>query len=104
LLTNYAFCKEKSEIAMDKTTLFGIIAGTSLIMAAIMLGGAIDTFINVPGFMIVVGGTLAAISVNYPLNEIVQAHTAAYKIFVTRKGSRDRCRQHHGQNRGYQSP
>jgi chemotaxis protein MotA len=70
---------------MDKTTLFGIIAGTSLIMAAIMLGGAIDTFVNVPGFMIVVGGTLAAISVNYPLNEIIQAHAAAYKIFLSRK-------------------
>ncbi|GAB6057312.1 motility protein A [Desulfonatronum parangueonense] len=70
---------------MDKTTLFGIVAGTSLIMAAIILGGSIDTFVNIPGFMIVVGGTLAAISVNYPLNEIIQAHTAAYKIFVTRK-------------------
>lgn len=70
---------------MDKTTLFGIIAGTSLIMAAIILGGSIDTFINVPGFMIVVGGTLAAISVNYPFHDIFQAHLAAYKIFLSRK-------------------
>lgn len=70
---------------MNKTTLFGIIAGTSLILIAIFLGGAVDTFVNVPGFFIVVGGTLAAICVNYPLNDIIQAHTAAFKIFLSRK-------------------
>ncbi len=70
---------------MDKTTLFGIIAGTSLIFVAIVLGGAVDTFVNVPGFLIVVGGTLAAICVNYPLNDITQAHSAALKIFLSRK-------------------
>lgn len=70
---------------MDLMTLFGIIAGTLLIFGAIVLGGAVDTFLNIPGFMIVVGGTLAAISVNYPLNEILQAHMAAYKIFGSQK-------------------
>lgn len=70
---------------MDIATFFGIIAGASLIFGAIFLGGALDTFINIPGFMIVMGGTLAAISVNYPLHEIVQAHLAAYKIFTSRK-------------------
>ncbi len=69
---------------MDITTFFGIIAGAALIFGAIFLGGSLETFINIPGFMIVAGGTLAAISVNYPLNEIVQAHFAAYKIFASR--------------------
>ncbi|HDQ41118.1 MAG TPA: motility protein A [Desulfonatronum sp.] len=70
---------------MDIMTLFGIIAGVALIFGAIFLGGTLETFVNIPGFMIVMGGTLAAISVNYPLNEIVQAHLAAYKIFASRK-------------------
>jgi len=70
---------------MDIMTFIGIIAGASLILGAIILGGAVDTFVNIPGMMIVLGGTLAAISVNYPLNEIIQAHTAAYKIFLSRK-------------------
>jgi chemotaxis protein MotA len=70
---------------MDITTFFGIIAGVMLILGAIFLGGSLETFINVPGFMIVMGGTLAAISVNYPLREIIQSHYAAYKIFASRK-------------------
>jgi len=70
---------------MDIMTFFGIIAGMSLILGAIFLGGSLDIFINIPGFMIVMGGTLAAISINYPLNEIVQSHFAAYKIFASRK-------------------
>lgn len=70
---------------MDIATFFGIIAGAFLIFGAIFLGGSMDAFVNIPGFMIVVGGTLAATSVNYPLNEIVQAHLAAYKIFTSRR-------------------
>jgi len=70
---------------MDITTFFGIIAGVVLIFGAIFLGGPLETFINIPGFMIVMGGTLAAISVNYPFHEIIQSHFAAYKIFASRK-------------------
>jgi len=70
---------------MDITTFFGIIAGVALILGAILLGGSLETFINIPGFMIVMGGTLAAISINYPLNEIIQSHFAAYKIFALRR-------------------
>jgi len=59
--------------------------GLSLIMGAIIIGGAVDVFINIPGMMIVVGGTLASIMVAFPFEEVIQAFTAAFKMFVQRK-------------------
>jgi len=70
---------------MDIATLFGIIVGFSLVIGAIFLGGETNIFINIPGMMIVIGGTFAATCVNFPLKEILQAHIAAFKIFATRK-------------------
>jgi len=50
---------------MDFATFFGIIVGFSLIIGAIFIGGAVDTFVNVPGVMIVLGGTMAATSMPF---------------------------------------
>jgi len=70
---------------MDIVTLLGMAVGLSLIMGAIIIGGAVDVFINIPGMMIVVGGTLASIMVAFPFEEVIQAFTAAFKMFVQRK-------------------
>ena len=70
---------------MDIVTLLGLAVGLSLIMGAIVIGGTFDVFINVPGMMIVLGGTLASIMVAFPFEEVIQAFTAAFKMFVQRK-------------------
>ena len=70
---------------MDFTTFLGIITGFALVIGAIFLGGAVDIFVNVPGIMIVLGGTFAAACVNYPLQEIYLSVKAAIKIFRTRR-------------------
>ena len=70
---------------MDIVTLLGLAVGLSLVMGAIVIGGAFDVFINVPGMMIVLGGTLASIMVAFPFEEVIQAFTAAFKMFVQRK-------------------
>ena len=70
---------------MDIVTLLGLAVGLSLIMGAIVIGGAVDVFINVPGMMIVLGGTLASILVAFPFEEVIQAFNAAFKMFVQRK-------------------
>ncbi len=56
---------------MDFATFFGIISGFSLILGAIFIGGAVDTFVNVPGVMIVLGGTMAATSINFPVSKVL---------------------------------
>ncbi|MGX9367156.1 motility protein A [Desulfoplanes sp. PS50] len=70
---------------MDIATLFGIIIGFALVIGAIFLGGSTSVFINVPGMMIVLGGSFAATCVNFPLGEILQSVKAAIKIFTSRK-------------------
>lgn len=70
---------------MDIVTLLGLAVGLSLIIGAIIIGGAVDVFINVPGMMIVIGGTLASILVAFPFEEIIQSFKAAFKMFTGRK-------------------
>lgn len=70
---------------MDIATLGGLITGLALVTGAIMLGGESFVFINVPSIMIVVGGTLAAIMVAFPFEEVSQAFIAGFRVFSSRK-------------------
>ncbi len=56
---------------MDIATIIGIIAGFGLIGVAIMLGGAPTIFVSPPSVVIVVGGTLAATLINFPLKDVL---------------------------------
>lgn len=56
---------------MDIATLIGIVAGFGLIIVSIVLGGSPGLFINIPSTLIVVGGTLAATLINYPLGDVL---------------------------------
>lgn len=58
---------------MDIATLIGLVAGIGIIAAAILDGAQVDTFINLPGLMIVLGGTLAAVLIKFPLRDCLQA-------------------------------
>jgi chemotaxis protein MotA len=70
---------------MDIATLLGLIVGLAMVIGAIFIGGDSGNFINVPGVMIVLGGTLAAICVAFPFEEVLQAIVAGLKIFASRR-------------------
>ena len=70
---------------MDIATFFGVIVGFALVLGAIFLGGAVWVFINVPGLMIVFGGTFAAICVTFPLEEVLQALNGGMQVFATKR-------------------
>ncbi|WP_198265187.1 MotA/TolQ/ExbB proton channel family protein [sulfur-oxidizing endosymbiont of Gigantopelta aegis] len=70
---------------MDFASLIGIISGFALIVSAILLGGNASTFINVPGMMIVFGGTIAATLLTFPLKDIITAFKSAAFVFGTNK-------------------
>jgi chemotaxis protein MotA len=56
---------------VDVATVVGIVSGLSFMLMAMLLGGApINTFIHIPSMMITLGGTLAATLINYPLSDI----------------------------------
>ncbi|MDH5541455.1 MAG: MotA/TolQ/ExbB proton channel family protein [Nitrospinota bacterium] len=56
---------------MDFGTLLGLILGLGLIFGAIISGGDIGGFIDVPSIMIVFGGTLAGTMVMFPLSQVL---------------------------------
>lgn len=56
---------------MDIGTIVGILAGSGLIVTAIIMGGGAATFINLPSFMITVGGMICATFINFPLPKLL---------------------------------
>ena len=45
---------------MDITTILGLIIGIIVVTLAIMTGSELSIFLNLPGILIVLGGTFAA--------------------------------------------
>jgi chemotaxis protein MotA len=67
---------------MDIASLVGIISGLVLIVSAIFIGGSADVFVNVPGLMIVIGGTMAATLLTVQFKDVTNAFKGAYIVFT----------------------
>ncbi len=74
---------------MDFATILGVISAFGLVFIAIFVGGGIQLFINIPAVMIVVGGTLGATMINYPLRDVFGVFSVVKKALFTRKISTD---------------
>ena len=72
---------------MDSASFTGIVSGIALIIGAILIGGDIHNFWNLPGIMIVFGGTVAATLITFQLKDVLRAFRAA--AFVFREKKRD---------------
>ena len=57
---------------MDIATIIGIVSGFGLVLTAIILGGGLGAFINIPSMMVTVGGTIAATLIAFPLDRVLQ--------------------------------
>ena len=78
---DFSFFKGKMELVMDIATLIGIITAFSLVLSSIAMGGSITMFINIPSLMIVVGGTIGATLINYPLPDILKVSKVVKNAF-----------------------
>ena len=67
---------------MDFSSFIGIISGISLIICAIIIGGDLHNFVNVPGMMIVLGGTVATTLLTFQFRDVASAFKAAYFVFT----------------------
>lgn len=56
---------------MDIATVVGIISGFGLIIITIVMGGVPGVFVNIPSAVVVIGGTIAATLINYPLKDVL---------------------------------
>ncbi|MGD8385806.1 MAG: MotA/TolQ/ExbB proton channel family protein [Desulfobacteraceae bacterium] len=57
---------------MDIATIIGVFTAFALVVSAILMGSSLWLFVNIPGLMIVVGGTLGATMISYPLPDILK--------------------------------
>ena len=67
---------------MDIASLVGVIAGIIFVLISIFLGGEITGFINAPSVMIVIGGTIAATLINFPLSRVLDVANIVKKAFL----------------------
>ncbi len=72
---------------MDLATLIGLISAFGLIGASMASGGSIGAFWNVPGLMIVGGGTVAATLINESLGQVMGAMKVMLQAFFLKKAS-----------------
>jgi len=68
---------------MDISSIIGVVSGIGFVIGTILLSGSIVAFINIPSVVIVVGGTVAATMIGYPLKEFMGVFKAAMKVFFS---------------------
>lgn len=74
----------KQDQAMDIATIIGFVAGISLVAITIILGGAPEVFMSVSSLILVVGGTIAATLINYPLTDVLSVFNTVKNAFIHR--------------------
>lgn len=69
---------------MDLATLVGIVGALGIVVAAMVLGGDVGIFFNVPSILIVVGGSLLVVLIKFTLPQFLAAGKVAAKAFMYR--------------------
>lgn len=69
---------------MDLATLVGLLGAFGIIIAAIVVGGSAIIFVNPPSLLIVVGGTLFAVLMKFPMGHFFSAFKVAANAFFNK--------------------
>jgi chemotaxis protein MotA len=72
---------------LDLATIVGVIGASGIILAAVLLGGSAGVFLNMPSILIVVGGTMFANLIKFPLGQSLGAFKVAMKAFLFKSES-----------------
>lgn len=69
---------------MDLATLLGMVGAIAVVMAAILTGGSTLIFFNIPGLLIVLGGTILVVMIKFSLGQFFGAFKVALTAFVNK--------------------
>ncbi|QDV71785.1 Chemotaxis protein PomA [Rosistilla carotiformis] len=70
---------------MDIASLIGVILALGLILGSIALGSApFSAFIDLPSFLVVIGGAVAAALICFPMKNMVGSPMVAMKVFLNK--------------------
>ena len=75
---------------MDFATLAGLVIGITVVTLAILTGSDITIFLNLPGILIVLGGTFAATMIKFPLSGVFVSMPVGFKAAFTNEKERPR--------------
>ena len=67
---------------MDLATVIGMLGAIGFVVMAMVMGGSISMFVNVPSILIVFGGTLFVILSQYTMGQFFGAGKIAGKAFM----------------------
>ncbi|MDO8844602.1 MotA/TolQ/ExbB proton channel family protein [Methylicorpusculum sp.] len=70
---------------MDIASLLGFIIGIGIIMAAILVGGDVMMFVDVPSLLIVFGGTFGVSLMRIPLSDFLRSFGVLAKAFLNKR-------------------
>jgi len=77
---------------MDKSSIIGILVAVTGIVAGLMIeGGSVGQILQPTAAMIVFGGTLGAVMLQFPLATVVSAFKRAARVFVGQKRDADQA-------------
>jgi chemotaxis protein MotA len=69
----------------DGATVLGLAGGLLLVVLAIGLGGSASAFFNIPGLLIVVGGTFAVTTVCFTMSDVARTIAVIGSTFMSRE-------------------
>ncbi|MBL7192028.1 MotA/TolQ/ExbB proton channel family protein [bacterium] len=76
---------------MNVTTVLGLLLSITLLVGAIIIGaGTTDIFLNLPGALIVIGGTFGATLISYPLKDVARVFWVFCIVFRREEPRLDR--------------
>jgi chemotaxis protein MotA len=72
---------------MDLATIIGLVSGSILLAAAIILGGNPLSFVDLPSVLIVFGGTIAVTFIKFKMSDVVNTMSVTMKAFLVKMQS-----------------
>jgi len=72
---------------VDLATFIGVVGGFAVVIMAVMMGGDLSLFINMPSMTVVAGGTIAVVFIRFPMAEVFNAFKVAANAFFVRTES-----------------
>ena len=71
---------------LDFATIFGLFGSFVVVTAAVILGGSMTAFYNLPSILIVLGGTFLVTTMSFSISEVIRSQrTIARTLFTTRQ-------------------
>ncbi len=67
---------------MDLATLLGMVGALGIVLAAMVTGGDVLVFVNVPSILIVIGGTFMVVMIKFSMSQFFGAFKVAARAFI----------------------